>query len=139
MLTGRQVRAIEGLCSQPTTADAARSAEVGERTLRRWLREDRAFQAAYREARTDAMRLATARLQSAAGEAVTTLRELLKLEQRPDVRCRAALGILAAAVKAEELEIAVRVEALERALPGPAQGSGSGHKWPKLAGETRTK
>jgi hypothetical protein len=49
------------------------------------------------------MRQATARLQGAASEAVTTLRALLKLEKRPNVQCRAALGILTTAVRVEEL------------------------------------
>jgi hypothetical protein len=132
-LTRRQARAIEALCTQPTSADAARAANVGERTLRRWLAEDPSFQGAYREARTETMRQATARLQSVAGEAVTTLQELLKASDRPDVRCRAALGILAAATKAEELEnLAARVEALELATNG-----GDGRKWPRLAGKGR--
>jgi hypothetical protein len=43
MLTGRQARAIEALCSEPSTAEAARTSEVSGRTLRRWLREDRTF------------------------------------------------------------------------------------------------
>jgi hypothetical protein len=60
------------------------------------------------------MRQATARLQATASEAVDTLRELLSLKERPDVRARAALGILANATKAEELEnLAARIEALE--------------------------
>jgi hypothetical protein len=53
----------------------------------------------------------------------------LALKERPDVRARAALGILAAATKAEELEnLTARVEALERGreptTPTP---------WPKSA------
>ena len=51
-----------------------------------------------------------ARLQAAAAEAVDTLRELMRLRKRPDIRSRAALGILATAAKAEELEnLAARI------------------------------
>jgi hypothetical protein len=60
------------------------------------------------------MRIATARLQASASEAVETLRELLSPKERPEVRARAALGILANAAKAEELEnLAARIDALE--------------------------
>ena len=111
----RQTQALVFLLSEPTLQAAARAAGIGDRTLRRWLAEDDAFRAAYREARSESMRQATARLQATASEAVDTLRELLSLKERPDVRARAALGILANATKAEELEnLAARVDALER-------------------------
>ena len=114
-LTTRQAQAIPALLSQPTLQAAAHAAGVGERTLRRWLADDTNFVAAYQRARTEAMRQATARLQATAGDAVDTLRELLTLKDRPDLRARVALGILAAASKAEELDnLAARLEAVER-------------------------
>lgn len=113
-VSSRQACALTALLTAPSIAHAARSVGVGERTLRRWLDEDTAFRAAYRQARSEAMRQASARLQAAAGPAVDTLCELLGLTKRPDIRVRAALGILTAAAKAEELEnLAARVEALE--------------------------
>jgi len=128
-LRGRQAQAIPALLSEPTLQAAARTAGIGERTLRRWLPEDPGFIAAYRHARSEAMRQATARLQAAAGDAVDTPRELMSLKKRPDVRARAALGIIAAASKAEELEnLAARIETLERARAQPA-----GSSWPKMA------
>lgn len=124
----KQARALIALLSEPTLQEAARVAGVGERTLRRWLAEDQNFRMAYREARSETMLQATARLQATASEAVDTLRELLGLKERPDVRARAALGILAAAAKAEELEnLTSRVEALER---GAEVG---GRRWPEMA------
>jgi hypothetical protein len=129
-LRGRQAEAIPALLSNPTLQAAAQAAGVGERTLRRWLSEDRTFRAAYREARSESMRQATARLQAAAGEAVDTLRELMGLKDRPDVRARAALGILTIASKAEELEnLAARIEALERAKAAIPDG----RNWPLMA------
>lgn len=128
-LSERQARAIPALMSNPTLAKAARAAGVGERTLRRWLGEDEGFKVTYREARSEAMRQATARLQAAAGEAVDTLRELMGLRDRPDIRARAALGILTTSLKAEELEnLAARIEALERPPGNP------GRQWPTMAG-----
>jgi transposase-like protein len=112
--SARQERALMALVSQATLSAAARASGVGERTLRRWLHEDRAFQTAYRKLRSEAMRQAYARLQSACGEAVQTLRELLTLKKRPDVQARAALGILSAATRIEELEnLTARIDALE--------------------------
>lgn len=114
-LTTRQARAIIALLSEPTFQAAAKAAKVGDRTLRRWLTEDPTFKAAYRTARSLALGQATARLQATAAQAVDTLRALLGAESRPDVRARAALGLLAAAMKAEELDnLVARVEALEQ-------------------------
>ena len=88
---------------------------TGVRRVSLWLSQDARFQAAYREARSVALGQATARLQAGAGEAVDALRALMALKERPDVRVRAALGVLAAAMKAEELDnLVARVEALEQ-------------------------
>jgi hypothetical protein len=76
------------------------------------------------------MRQATARLQAAASEAVETLRELLSLKERPDVRARAALGILANATKAEELEKLGSPDG----RPGAGErgaATGNGRIWPR--------
>ena len=68
-----QEKAICGLLQQPTVNEAAEHAGISEGTLYRWLREDPAFQAAYRQARLETIRQATARLQQACGQAVQTL------------------------------------------------------------------
>jgi alpha-beta hydrolase superfamily lysophospholipase len=126
-LRARQGRAILSLLSEPNVQAAARASRVGDRTLRRWLSEDGRFQAAYREARSVALGQATARLQAAAGEAVDTLKELMALKARPDVRARAALGVLAAAMKVEELDnLVARVEALEQRSNARPVLAGSG-------------
>jgi hypothetical protein len=49
-LTVKQIKAIEALLSQPTTATAAKAAGVSQATLFRWL-NDPTFAAAYRSAR----------------------------------------------------------------------------------------
>ncbi len=41
--------AIAALLSRPTIEEAAQLAGIGEKTLRRWLRDDADFKAAYRE------------------------------------------------------------------------------------------
>jgi hypothetical protein len=109
-LTVRQAQALSALLSRPTLQAVAHAAKVGERTLRRWLSEDAGFKTICREARSESMRQATAPLQAAtatqpvAAEAVDTLRELISLKERSDVRARAALGMWAAVSRAEELE-----------------------------------
>ena len=47
-LSTRQDRAISALLEPPSIVAAAREAEVGESTLRQWLREDEDFQAMLR-------------------------------------------------------------------------------------------
>jgi hypothetical protein len=80
---------------------------VGERTLRRWLR-DPAFAEAYRAARREALEQATAQLQAATCEAVETLRELLAPGVKPAVRLGAARAVLEMAYKATEWEWSAR-------------------------------
>jgi len=64
-ISPRQQRAIAALLSEPRIQDAAATAGVGERTLRRWLRQPN-FSRAYLECRREAVGQATARLQQAA-------------------------------------------------------------------------
>jgi hypothetical protein len=95
---------VLALLEQPTVAAAAHSAGVHRATLYRWLKEPR-FQAAYREARREALRLATARLQQISGEAVEALREIVgDRSQQGASRVGAARCILDYAAKMTELE-----------------------------------
>lgn len=111
-LGARKARAAVELVSQPTLAAAAKAAGVGERTLRRWLREDVGFRSWYRLVRREALNSMTSRLLTASRTAVDTLIELLTKKDRPEIRCRTALGIIAAATKAEEVAtLAARVDA----------------------------
>src|SRR6266478_8119300 len=50
-LSRKQEQGISALLLHLTLLEAATAIGVDERTLRRWLREDTTFQAAYREAR----------------------------------------------------------------------------------------
>jgi hypothetical protein len=118
-LSAPQTLALSALFATRTIGEAAKAAGVGERTLGRWLSEDEQFKRAYREARTQVIQAASTQLASAAAEAVETLREALKCD-RPDVRVRAALGILASASKADETDnLAARLEELERRIVTP--------------------
>ncbi|MGH8060031.1 MAG: hypothetical protein ACREOH_22810 [Candidatus Entotheonellia bacterium] len=88
----------------------------GGATLRRWLgRQD--FQAAYRQARREAVSQAVAHLQQVCGEAVETLRSIMRNARTPaSARVTAARAVLDLAIRAVELEdLEARIQALEDA------------------------
>lgn len=116
-LTAKQQRAIEALLSQSSIRDAAKKAQASETTLFRWL-QDEAFKKAYLDARREATKQAIAQLQQAGGEAVKTLREVMKDKKaNPGARVSAAKAVLEMSIKAVELEdLAERVNELERHL-----------------------
>lgn len=115
-LSARQARAVVALLTASSLTVAAKQAGVGERTLRRWLK-DATFRTAYRETSQRFLQEATGRLRAAAGEAVDTLRHALR-DERPANRIRAATVLLDVAVKVEVNELAERVAALEEAQNG---------------------
>ena len=110
-------RAICALLTAPTVAEAAVGAGVSEGTLYRWLR-DKSFAEAFRDARREAVRQATARLQSACCVAVDTLLAVMSDTEAPATcRVNAARNVLELALRAVEIEdIGVRVDALETAM-----------------------
>ena len=117
-MTHRQERAIQALLECKTKAQAAKNADVGVSTLRRWMREDAAFMAAYREAVSEILESTTRKAQRAAGEAVDVLKEImLDTDAQAGSRVSAADKILAHAEKlTESLDTARRIEEIERTI-----------------------
>ncbi len=117
-LTGQQERAIIALLNEQTIGRAAAAAEVGQRTLYRWLK-DAAFSRAYREARRDAFGQAIALTQRYAPLAVNTLAQVMMDDGAPSSsKVAAATTILRFGREGIELDdLAARVEALESAAP----------------------
>jgi len=76
-LTTRQDRALMALLESPSIAAAARKAEVGESTLRQWLREDEDFQAMLRLIRHETLSHVTTRLQQEAEKALDKASKML--------------------------------------------------------------
>ncbi len=113
-LTVAQHRAVVALLTEPTLQDAAKAAGVDRSTIYRWLQKPD-FQAAYREARRQAVHRATARLQQLTGEAAEVLREVMNDKaQQGAARVGAARLVLDYAARLTEAEdLASRVEALE--------------------------
>lgn len=112
-LSSYQERAVAGLLSTRTIADAAAAAGVSSRTLERWLAENDEFVAEYRAARRRVVEGAVSRLQDATTEAVECLVKNLDCGS-PSTEVRAALGILDQSIKAVEVyELESRLAALE--------------------------
>jgi hypothetical protein len=114
---GRKMEeAIAALLTQRNVEEAAKSAGVSPKTLRRWQQVPE-FDAAYRKARRDAFGQCVARLQQVSSAAVTTLQRLLVEQGTPAaVKARAAYYILTLSTKAIETEdILARLTALEEA------------------------
>ena len=114
-LTPRQEQSITALLVQGSLQAAAGASGIHEKTLRRWLRDDTAFQMAYREARRQVVQQAIVQVQQATGEAVETLRKVMQAADAPaSAKVSAAKAILETAVKAVELEdLEARIVALE--------------------------
>ena len=118
-------RALAALLSEPTVEAAATKVGVSESTLLRWMAES-VFRGRLRAARRAVVEGAIGRLQQAATEAVDTLRRNLRCGI-PAVEVGAARSILDQALRATELlDLAERVEQLERASElASAQEKGS--------------
>ena len=116
-ITRKREHAISALLGAPTVQEAAQVAQVGERTLWRWLQEPE-FQRAYMQARRQVVSQAVARLQQATGEAVEGLQEVLKNDDASSsAKVSAARTILELSFKALELEdLEARITELEEVL-----------------------
>lgn len=102
-LTAKELKALEALLVEPSIKDAAKSAGVSYTQLRRWL-ERPDFAEAYRRARTITFETVLASLQTITGEAVETLRELMRDgEVAASVRANCAGKLLDAGVRSREL------------------------------------
>ena len=81
-LTPSQERAIETLLASRSIAATARRAEVGESSLRRWLRQDDNFQNKLRRIHKEALSHAALQLQQGVSNAVGTLYDLIQRDKR---------------------------------------------------------
>jgi hypothetical protein len=116
----RQDRAIVALLAEPSIEAAAKSAEVSDVTIWRWMKQPE-FKSRLRDARRALVEGAIGRLQAAATEAVETLRRNLTCGT-PSVEVKAAATILDQAVRCVELfDLAERVEQLEARLGNDPQ------------------
>ena len=117
----RQDRAIIALLAEPSIEAAAKTADVSDVTIWRWMKQPE-FRAKLRDARRAVVEGAIGRLQQASTEAVATLQRNLTCGT-PSVEVRAAATILDQAIKAVELfDMVERVEQLETRLSAGSEG-----------------
>jgi transposase len=100
--TARHDRAVAALLTSASIRQAADRAGVGERTLRRWLREP-LFTDRLAVAQREAQDVALGEVRGLAGAAVRALRRALTCEQ-PAVELRAAVEVLELGLRLRELE-----------------------------------
>ena len=84
-VTPSQQRALVALAEARSIVAAARTAGVGESSIRRWLREDERFQTKLRQVREEALSHASLRLQQGASRAVEAMLELIESKDRIEV------------------------------------------------------
>src|SRR5262249_51751185 len=111
-LTRKQLAAVVALMESPTIEAAAQAVAVAVSTLYRWLKLP-AFQAAYREARAEAVDDALARLQKGARKAADTLIRNCTC-QKPTAEIAAAIAVLDRLVRLNDhADLEARIAALE--------------------------
>jgi len=111
-----QAVAVAGLAAGLTMTEVARQAGVSDRTIRRWLKRD-AFRRRVEDARTELITGTVGKLADSAGEAVATLRQLLREGNPPATRLGAARAILEMASRYRESEeLERRLTVLEEAV-----------------------
>lgn len=115
----KRQKAIAALMTERTLVDAAQKAGIGERQLRRWMR-DPEFQSELQAVATQATDTAVRRLTSLTGEAIDTLKWAMgEATEHDHARVRAALGVLANFTRLKELlEVEIRLAAIEAMLQG---------------------
>ncbi|MGE3704250.1 MAG: hypothetical protein AB7I13_03190 [Vicinamibacterales bacterium] len=107
---------MAALLTARTISEAASSAGIGERTLRRWLDSDADFQNACAAARKAAFNAAIGRIQGLTEVAADTLAGLLDAGAPPAVRLAAVRLVLETAIHERDAEVILeRLAALERA------------------------
>ena len=109
------------LLGEKTISNAAKAAGVDESTLRRWLAEDEAFQAAYAEARQAAFQAGINRVQALTARAVDTLEDLLGEKDYSNVRMGAARTVAELGIHQHDADTILRklneIETSERRQP----------------------
>lgn len=116
-LSSKQKRGVQALLTCPTIQMAAEKVGVGERTIRRWLKQS-AFRAALNDAQDEALTVATSQLAESLSAALVVLKHIAIQDKYPaSARVSAARTITENALKFKELlSLAERVAALEEAL-----------------------
>lgn len=123
-LSASQRRAVAAVMATRTTVAAAEKAEVGLRTLHRWL-ADPAFQAALTEAEAELQTVATRQLLNGTMAALGVVDTIMTGDGPPGVRLRAATTWLdQARTWFETKTLEARLQALEAEVLRDSEGKG---------------
>lgn len=114
----KQKKAIAELIRGPTVEAAARAANVGYSTLRRWLKEDDEFRQEYRAAVSQLVEDATLQARQSLAPALSALREIVEDGEYPAaVRVQASRSLLEYGMKlSERSDVASRMDEIEGIL-----------------------
>jgi hypothetical protein len=117
-LTTKQRAAIAALLTEGDILAAAKKANVGERTLHRWLKDDPDFQRELKAAESAAIEAAIRRLADSTGLAVETLRQAMESTDAPlPQKIRAADIVLSRLLELRNLHtLEERLTVVEAAL-----------------------
>ena len=112
--------AIAALLTEKSIRDAAAVVGVSDRTLRRWMADDKDFRDQYREARLQVVEHAVTRLQKACDTAVQTLEEVMKDgSAAASARVAASRAVLDTSIAGLERDrIEERLDEIEQRLDG---------------------
>lgn len=110
-LTARKKKAIAAILEAPNYEAAIPAAGVCRQTFYKWLRDPN-FKAELDRRLDELAGGAIGRIKGAAGEAVEKLRTLLNSENE-NIQIRAAMGLIDYTLKARELDISARLDAIE--------------------------
>ena len=111
-LTQRQQLVLVAMLSTHSIAAAARKSGVSERSIHRWLRDDKAFQAKLRQLRQRSLDQASLHMQQLASDVVEVMHELIH-SGRPIESGRAALIRTALDFAYRSGTLAARIASLE--------------------------
>lgn len=123
-MTRKQELAIAALLSQGSIEAAAKSINIGNATLRRWMK-DLGFRAEYRNSRKEALDAATGQLQQLTSAAANALKAVIEDGEVPhSARVAASRAVFEIAHRGLELEdFDQRLGVIERALNCEGEGA----------------
>ena len=115
-LSRRQVQALPYLVSAPTLAEAARRAQITDRTLRRWL-NDYEFRQEFERLRRAANEISRAEISGLSLKAALVVGEALD-DPNSSIRLRAALAALSLSQKANEIaDLQQQLDRITNSIP----------------------
>lgn len=114
-LSTNKTRALAALLTSTSMAEAAETAGVNERTLRRWISDDTTFRTEYKRLRRHTLDSAVGFLQNSMVNAIAVLNESLHSGSE-NVRVRSAIALIDLGLKGTHFDH-VELTELEEILP----------------------